>query len=79
MLKGKFTPPETNPLVKDENGEQASGMFSCSSIVGLILYMSENTRPDVSLAVNICSWDMFSSKSSHKFSLYILSPDLEIL
>ncbi len=35
--KGKFTPSESKPLVKDVNGDLASGAFSYSSIVGMLL------------------------------------------
>ena len=33
MSKGKFTPSEANPLVKDDNGKPESGMFRYSIIV----------------------------------------------
>ena len=36
--KGKFTPLETKPLVKYENGEPASGIIVYSSAVCMILY-----------------------------------------
>ncbi len=45
--KGKFTPSESKPLVKDVNGELASGAFSYSSVVGMHLYLSGHTRPDI--------------------------------
>ena len=38
MVKGKYTPSEAKPLVKDEDGEEASGTFSYSSVVGMLLY-----------------------------------------
>jgi len=47
--KGKFTPSESKPLVKDINGELASGAFSYSSVVGMLLYLSGHTRPDITL------------------------------
>ena len=55
MPKGKFTPLETKPLVKYENGEPVIGIFRYSRVLGIILYLSGNNHPDVSLAVNICS------------------------
>ena len=60
-------------MVKDENGERTSGMFSYSSIVGILLNMSENICPDIFLAVSICSRYMFSPKRSHELILKILS------
>ena len=37
IVKGKFTPSEQSPLVKDADGEPPSGMFSYSSVVGMLL------------------------------------------
>jgi len=53
--KVKVTPSESKPLVKDVNGELASGAFSNSSVVGMLLYLSGHTRPDITFAVNCCA------------------------
>jgi hypothetical protein len=53
--KGKFTPSESKPLVKDVNGDLASGAFSYSSVVGMLLYLSGHTRPAITSAVNCCA------------------------
>ena len=47
--KGKLTPSEFKPLVKDVNGHLAIGAFSYSSIMGMLLYLSGHTRPDITL------------------------------
>ena len=47
MPKGNFTPSEVNPLVKDDNGEPMSGLFSYIGFLGMLLYMSGNTHKDV--------------------------------
>jgi hypothetical protein len=67
--KGKFTPPESNPLVKDINGDLASGAFSYSSVVGMLLYLSGHTHPVITLAVNCCACYMFCPKHSHELAL----------
>ena len=54
MSKGKFTSLETKTLVKDENSEPASGMFSCIRVVEILLYLYGHTLPYFSFAVNIC-------------------------
>jgi hypothetical protein len=41
--QGKHTPAETKPLVKDKDGPAAVEVFSYSSVVGMLLYLSEHT------------------------------------
>ena len=53
--KGKFTPAKAKPLVKDEDGEAVNGVFSYASVVGMLLYLSGHTRPDIAYAVNCCA------------------------
>jgi hypothetical protein len=53
--KGKYTPSESKPLVKDIDGNSASGAFSHSSVVGMLLYLSGHTHPDITFAVNCCA------------------------
>jgi len=71
--KGKFTPSESKPLVKDVNaivnGELASGAFSYISVVGMLLYLSGHTRPDITFAVNCCAHYMFCPKHLHELAL----------
>jgi hypothetical protein len=45
--KGKYTTAKAKPLVKDEDGEAANGGFSYASVVGMLLYLSGHTRPDI--------------------------------
>ena len=73
MPKGKFTPSDDKPLVKDENSEPASRMFSYGSVVGMLLYISGHTRPDVSLAINSFSQYIFIPKRSNELSVKILA------
>jgi hypothetical protein len=67
--KGKHIPAESKPLVKDADGEGAHGGFSYSSVVGMLLYLSGHTRPNIAYAVNCCARYMFCPKHSHELAL----------
>ena len=69
MAKVKYTPADGTPLVKDEDGEPASGQFSYSSVVGMLLYLSGHTRPEITYAVNCCARYMFNPRLSHEKAL----------
>ena len=66
---GKYTPAETSPLTKDEDGPGPEGSFSYASVVGMMLYLSGHSRPDIAYAVNLCARYMFSAKLSHEKAL----------
>jgi hypothetical protein len=67
--RGKHTPAETKPLVKNEDGVAVAKGFSYSSVVGMLLYLSGHTQPDITYAVNCCARYMFCPKHSHEFAL----------
>ena len=69
LSKNKWTPAEHKPLVRDEDGEPPDGDFSYSSVVGMLLYLSGHTRPDIAYAVNCCARYMFCPKKSHENAL----------
>jgi hypothetical protein len=69
LVEGKYTPSESKPLVKNANGEAASGAFSYSGVVGMLLYLSGHTHPDITFAVNCCAQYMFCTKHLHELAL----------
>jgi hypothetical protein len=77
LVKGKKTPSESKPLVKNINGEAASGAFSYSSVVGMLLYLSGHTCPDITVAVNCCARYMFCPKHLHELALKHIGHYLE--
>ena len=49
----------------DPDGEPMDEFWNYHSIVGMFLYLSTNTRPDITFAVNQVAWFNHSPKKSH--------------
>ena len=69
LSTSKWTPAEATPLTRDEGGEPPQGSFSYSSVVGMLLYLSGHSRPDIAYAVNCCVRSMFNPRLSHEKAL----------
>ena len=56
------------PLVTDLNGSEAKRDWpnSYASVIGMMLYLASNTRPDISFAVHQCAWFTQNTKVSHE-------------
>jgi hypothetical protein len=69
MATPKWTPAEGTSLTRDEDGEPPQGSFSYASVVGMLLYLSGHSRPDIAYAVNCCARYMFNPQLSHEKAL----------
>jgi hypothetical protein len=48
----KSTPADAKPIGKDENGTQCSETWSYPSVIGMLMYLASNSRPDIAYAVH---------------------------
>jgi hypothetical protein len=67
--KCKHTLAESKPSVKDAGGVLASGGFSYSSVVGMLLYLLGHIHPNIAYAVNCCARYMFFPRHFHELAL----------
>ena len=63
------TPSETKALGSDPEGASCQESFSYASVVGMLMYLSNTTRPDLSFAVHQCARFTHSPKRSHEVAL----------
>ena len=68
-INGKATPAQHAPLTKDLNGLEATKHFNYASVVGMLLYLSGHSRPDITYAVNCAARYMFNPMKSHEEAL----------
>ena len=61
----KATPAATAPIGSDEAGAPFRESWGYASVVGMLLYLSSNSRPDIQYAVHQCACFTHSPKNSH--------------
>jgi hypothetical protein len=54
--KPNLTPASQLALGRDEDGEPMDELWGYSSVIGMLLYLSTNTRPDISFVVSQAAW-----------------------
>jgi Reverse transcriptase (RNA-dependent DNA polymerase) len=65
----KPTPLEIKALGKDENGEPCSEPWSYASVVGMLMYLASNSRPDIAYTVHSCARFTHCPKRVHEKAL----------
>jgi hypothetical protein len=65
----KSTPADPKPLGKDVNGKPFGESWSYPSVVGMLLYLSGNSRPDIAFAVNQAARFTHDPKDSHAIAV----------
>ena len=69
LSNAKSTPAERKPLIKDEDGPLQQDTFNYASVVGMLLYLSGHTRPDLTYSVSQVAWFMFAPKHLHEVAI----------
>ena len=62
----KETPATHGTLPKDGTGEACNETFNYASVVGMLLYLSGHTRPDIAFAVSQCARYSCCPRRSHE-------------
>ena len=57
------------PLVKDEDGQPCDGSYSYASVIGMMQYLQNHSRPDITYAVSQCARFTHAPKRSHEEAL----------
>ena len=65
----KETPADASPLPKDADGTPADPLVNYASVVGMLLYLSGHTRPDIAFAVSQCARYTFRPTNRHVTAL----------
>jgi hypothetical protein len=60
-----WTPASTAPLGSDPDGEEMDETWNCRSIIGTLLCLTTNTRPDLAFAVSQAARFCHNPKKSH--------------
>ena len=62
----KATPATGSPVHTDEGGEFCAEGWDYASVIGMLMYLSSNSRPDIAFAVHQCARFSFCPKRSHE-------------
>ncbi len=62
----KQTPANLQPLGSDPNGPSCKEDWDYASVIGMMMYLSSNSRPDIQYAVHQCARFTHFPKASHE-------------
>jgi hypothetical protein len=65
----KHTPETAEPLVKDEEGEEPDGTFNYASVIGMLQYFQNHSRPDITFAVSQCARFIHQPRRTHELAM----------
>jgi len=65
----KSTPAATTPLGKDVKGAPCQEKWSYASVVGMMMYLASNSRPEIAFAVHSCARFTHCPRRSHELGL----------
>jgi hypothetical protein len=65
-LPAKSTPADFVPRVKDLDGDPIDVTLNYSSVIGMLQYLQNHTRPDITYAVSQCARFVHSPRKSHE-------------
>ena len=63
------TPSALEHLGPDEHGESINESWEYASIIGILMYLANNTRPDIAHAVHACARYTHNPKKSHAIAV----------
>jgi hypothetical protein len=69
MVTPKWMPAKATLLTQNEDGKPPQRSFSYASVVGMLLYLSGHSRPDIAYVVNCCARNMFNPCLMHEKAL----------
>ena len=64
--QGKETPASSPPLHAHENGAERIEKWNYRSVIGMLIYLARNTRPDIEYAVHQCARFQLNPKRAHE-------------
>ena len=65
----KLTPAAYEPLTIDKDGDPPDGKYNYASVVGMLLYLSGHSRPDIAFAVSQVARFIHNTRRSHEIAL----------